>query len=179
MGFQLIGRQAERFRSTHGSRRGRNSKRRPFLGLHPGFTVHPPLSANRNLSRTIPLGSGIVRPRMWAVALLLSFDKGHSNFAAIGPRWLRHKCTGTSLRLLFRFQIYFTAKTTAPLSPYSTPFTYARAVERIKRHFEGCVLCLRFATNHADGRGTRQGFPPARFSRPMTEPSPVCTKTLR
>jgi hypothetical protein len=41
------------------------------------------------------------------------------------------------------------------------------------------LLCLRFAANDADGRGTRQGFPPARFARPMTEPSPVCTKTLR
>jgi hypothetical protein len=69
------------------------------------------------------LGSGIVRPRMWPVALLLSFDKAHSNFAAIGPRWLSHKCSGTSLRLLFRFQIHFTAKTAAPLSPNSTPFT--------------------------------------------------------
>ena len=31
----LIGRQAGRVRSPHGSRRGRDSKRRPFLGLHP------------------------------------------------------------------------------------------------------------------------------------------------
>jgi RNA polymerase sigma-70 factor (ECF subfamily) len=41
------------------------------------------------------------------------------------------------------------------------------------------LLCLRFAANDADGRGTRQGFPSARFARPMTEPSPVCTKPLR
>jgi hypothetical protein len=71
----------------------------------------------------MPLGSDIVRPRMWPVALLLSFDKAHSKFAAIGPRWLRHMCSGTSLRLLFRFQIYFTAKTATPLSPNLTPFT--------------------------------------------------------
>jgi hypothetical protein len=46
-----------------------------------------------------------------------------------------------------------------------------RSVERL--------LCLRFAANDADGQGTRQGFPSARFARPMTEPSPVCTRPLR
>lgn len=35
-------------------------------------------------------------------------------------------------------------------------------------------FCLRFDANLADGRGTRQGCPPARFARPVTEPSPVC-----
>ena len=42
----------------HGLRRGRNSKRRPFLGLHPGVAVPPSVSANRNSSADMPLALG-------------------------------------------------------------------------------------------------------------------------
>jgi hypothetical protein len=39
-------------------RRGRNSKRRPFLGLHPGFAVPPRVPANWNSSADMRNRSG-------------------------------------------------------------------------------------------------------------------------
>jgi hypothetical protein len=75
------GRQADRVRSSRGSRRGRNSKRRPFLGLHPGFTVRPTF---------LPIGIRVpaVCTPLWVAAsvdfgyvrgaLVLYIDKAHS-----------------------------------------------------------------------------------------------------
>ena len=36
--------------------------------------------------------------------------------------------------------------------------------------------CLRFSANDAGGQGTRQGFPSARGTRPVTEPLSVCQR---
>jgi hypothetical protein len=36
--------------------------------------------------------------------------------------------------------------------------------------------CLRFSVNDAGGQGSRQGFPSARGTRPVTEPLSVCQR---
>lgn len=44
----------------------------------------------------------------------------------------------------------------------------------LQKLFPSAYLAFVLAANDADERGTRQGFPSARYARPLTEPSPVC-----
>ena len=99
MAKTMDNRRADRVRSSHGSRRGRNSKRRPFLGLHPGFTV-PPIFLL--IGTRVPAR----HTRLWVAAsrdfgygrsvLVLPIDKGLSIVAGPGP--LNGSVTGSAVQ---------------------------------------------------------------------------------
>jgi hypothetical protein len=118
----------------HGLRRGRNSKGRPFLGLHPGFSGAPQRSCQSELGRcrAQPLwvgGRGIVvtEPiqlrfdlRVYArpptkqtdeLLLLPTFQQACPEKTKFSQSQLQ-RC---SLRLVFLSHIRFTAKSRAPV----------------------------------------------------------------
>ena len=73
MAKTIDNRRTDRVRSSHGSRRGRNSNRLPFLGLHPRFTVP---SIFLLIGTRVPAG----HTRLWVAARATSdMDLVHSS----------------------------------------------------------------------------------------------------